>query len=64
MYLSDDPALDFARYDAEQARWLAKLPTCQLCGDAIQQERAFHKDGFWICDECYEGNQKEVMVNE
>jgi formylmethanofuran dehydrogenase subunit E len=61
VYLSDDPALDFARYDAEQAEWLKKLPTCQICGDAIQQERAFHKDGFWICHECYENNQRTVI---
>lgn len=61
MYLSDNPALDFARYDAEQARKMAKLPTCEICGDAIQQERAFEKNGFWICDECYENNQRTVI---
>lgn len=61
MWLSDDPALDFARYDAEQARRLAKLPTCEICGDAIQQERAFEKNGFWICDQCLENNRREVV---
>lgn len=61
---TDNPVADFERHDREQARRLAKLPTCQICGDAIQKERAFCKDGFWICDECYEGNQKEVMVDE
>lgn len=64
MYLSDDPALDFARYDAEQTDWLNSLPECSICGDHIQQERAFYKDGFWICHECYEGNQKEVIPYE
>ena len=61
MYLTDDPALDFARYDAEQSRWLANLPTCEICGDAIQQETAFEKNGFWICDECFENNQRTVI---
>ena len=60
MWLSDDPIADFERYDRSQARRLAQLPTCEICGDAIQQERAFEKDGFWICDECIEKYRKEV----
>jgi formylmethanofuran dehydrogenase subunit E len=60
VYLSDDPVADFARYDAEQARKLAKLPTCQRCGDAIQQERAVCIEGFWYCDECLESYRKEI----
>ena len=47
--------------DREQARRLEKFPTCEICGDAIQQERAFHKDGFLICDECIENNRREVI---
>ena len=62
MPFSDDPVADFERHDREQARRLAQLPTCERCGDAIQQERAFEKNGFWICHECYENNQR--MVNE
>ena len=49
-------------HDREQARWLAKLPTCQICGDAIQQERAVCINGFWYCDECIENNRKEIDV--
>lgn len=64
MILTDDPVADFARHDAEQTRMLKKLPTCDICGDAIQQERAFHKNGFWICHECYEDNQEEVTMDE
>lgn len=48
-------------HDRKQADWLNSLPECDICGQPIQQEMAFHKDGFWICHECYEGNQKEVM---
>lgn len=61
MLLSDDPVADFNRHDAEQTAWLNRLPECSICGEPIQQERAFHKDGFWICDECFEDNQKEVI---
>lgn len=62
MFLTDDPIADFDRYDREQARWLDSLPKCSICGEPIQQERAFEKNGFWICHECYENNQR--MVNE
>lgn len=61
MQWTDDPVADFERHDREQARRLDSLPKCSICGDPIQQERAFEKDGFWICHECYENNQKEVM---
>ena len=59
---TDDPVADFERHDREQARWLNSLPKCSICGDPIQQEMAFSKDGFWICHECYEDNQR--MVSE
>ena len=62
MPITDDPVADFERHDREQAEWLKKLPTCQICGDAIQQERAFEKNGFWICDECIENNRKEIDI--
>jgi len=61
MFLTDDPVADFERYDREQARWLDSLPKCSICGDPIQQERAFEKNGFWICHECYENNQRMVI---
>jgi formylmethanofuran dehydrogenase subunit E len=62
MFLSDDPVADFNRLDREQARRLAKLPTCQSCGDAIQQERAVCIEGFWFCDDCLEFYRKEVTT--
>lgn len=61
MFLSDDPVADFARYDAEQSRRLAQLPTCQRCGDAIQQETAVCIEGFWYCDECLDYYRREVV---
>lgn len=62
MWLSDDPVADFARYDAEQARRLAQLPTCERCGEPIQQERAVCIEGFWYCDECLEKYRKEISI--
>ena len=64
MFLTDDPIADFNRWDAEQTARLNRLPKCSICKEPIQQERAFHKYGFWICDDCYEYNQEEVTVDE
>lgn len=60
-FRTDDPVADFERHDREQAKLLNSLPKCSICKAPIQQERAFEKNGFWICHECYEDNQKEVM---
>jgi formylmethanofuran dehydrogenase subunit E len=55
-----DPLADFHRLDREQARRLAKLPTCERCGHPIQQERAVCIDGDWYCDDCIEFYRREV----
>jgi formylmethanofuran dehydrogenase subunit E len=52
------------RHDAEQNRWLKRLPKCSICGDPIQQDMAFHHNGTWICDGCISENQKEVNMYE
>lgn len=57
---TDDPIADFNRYDREQSKLLEQLPTCQRCGNAIQQESAVCIDDFWYCDECIEHYRKDV----
>lgn len=58
---TDDPVADFERHDREQARWLAQLPTCERCGDAILQETAVCINGFWYCDDCLYDYRKDVV---
>lgn len=48
------------RHDEEQERRLESLPCCSICGEHIQQDMAFHYDGFWICDDCIKENRKGV----
>lgn len=60
-FRTDDPVADFNRLDRNQTAWLNSLPKCSICGDPIQQEEAFNKNGFWICHECYEDNQRTVI---
>ena len=62
MAWTDDPVADFNRHDQDQAERLKKLPTCERCGGAIQQERVVCIDGFWYCDDCIEFYRKEIEV--
>lgn len=52
MMRTDDPIADAERYAAEQDRRLDKLPVCECCGKAIQQETAVYYNDQWICREC------------
>lgn len=51
-------------HDRKQSEWLKTLPTCEHCGEPIQQERAVCIDGFWFCDECLEGYKRDVIPDE
>ena len=41
-------------HDAEQERWLDKLPVCCLCNQSIQNERLFDIEGNLYHEECAE----------
>ena len=53
MYRTDDPHRDFDRYDAECAKYEARLPHCEYCGEAIH-ERYYVINDEIICEECLE----------
>lgn len=53
MYGTDDPVADFERYDREQARKEARMPHCDICGNAIYEEYYEIKETI-ICEECLE----------
>ena len=49
---SDDPLLDFDRYDRQQTEELKKRPVCCRCCQPIQDERLWEFNGFLYCDDC------------
>lgn len=61
MFYTDDPARDFANWDAEQQRELDRLPECADCGHPIQDETAFYINGEWICEDCMDSYRREVV---
>ena len=54
MPYTDDPIADFNRHDAEQSRWLEKLPVCSNCDKHIQDEHYYVICDENICPECLE----------
>jgi len=52
MRITDDPLLDFDRYDAEQAAELDCLPKCDECGEAIQDDFLYEINDMLICESC------------
>lgn len=39
-------------HDREQAKWLEKLPVCEVCGHPIQDEYLYLINDEFICEEC------------
>lgn len=47
-----DRFLDPDRYFYEKDKELEKLPTCEICGEPIQDDYLFDMDGILICEDC------------
>lgn len=61
MFYTDDPVLDAERYQAAQDHLLESLPVCADCDHPIQDETAYYINGEWICKNCMEAYEREVL---
>lgn len=61
IFRTDDPAADFAAWEAEQESWLAKRPVCADCDEPIQDDHYFDINGEAICPDCMEGNYRKEI---
>lgn len=52
-WYTDDPLLDYERYEAEQYRKLKHHPRCSHCDEYIQSHYYHVNDGI-ICPDCLE----------
>lgn len=59
-YYSDDPARDYARYDAEREEELEYREVCAECEEHIQEDECWYINGVYLCDGCA---QKAYMVD-
>ena len=51
---SDDPLMDFERWDAEQYDELKERPCCSFCDEPIQENTAYRINDMLFCEECME----------
>lgn len=56
MFYTDNPELDFMRYDAEQQAQLDRLPRCEECEEPIQGDFCYEVNGSYICENCLNDN--------
>ena len=60
-FRSDDPGMDFDRWEAHQERQLARLPKCGICGEPIQDDHFYLINGDNVCPDCLENEfRKDV----
>ena len=63
MFRSDDPGVDFDRWDAEQNQQREELPVCDVCDKTIEDYHYYLINGDCICISCMETYfKKEVEV--
>ncbi len=56
---TDDPVADYARYDRQQEKALARLPRCSECGNPIQEEECWEFNDELICEQCLNDNHRK-----
>lgn len=61
MVYSDDPLMDFARHDREQAKQLDSLPKCGICGESIQDECMYLINDEFVCQECLDRDFRKYV---
>lgn len=59
-FRSDDPDVDFARHDLQQAQEMAQLRRCEDCGKAIQDDYFYDVAGEILCEKCVERRYRRV----
>ena len=56
-----DSGTSYERWDAEQAEWLRKCPTCDRCGEKIQDDYGYEVEpGELWCWNCTDEWLKEI----
>lgn len=58
---SDDPLLDFDRYDRQQTEELKKRPVCSYCGDPIQDDFCYEINGEYYCKDCLDMHFRKAV---
>lgn len=60
---TDDPVRDAIRHDRERQRKLDRLPKCDICGAAIQDDTFIDYNGEYICESCLDTEFRKRTEN-
>lgn len=52
VYRREDPIDDWDAYCEDEEKEIAKLPTCDKCGERIMDDTLFEVDGYLYCEDC------------
>ena len=52
----------FLRHESDLELRLKKRPICSECGEHIQDDYAYRKDGLWTCQRCMNEYLEVVML--
>lgn len=55
MYRTDDPLMDFDRWERQKERMAEKLPECDYCGKPVD-DYYYNINGEIICEDCLNEN--------
>lgn len=58
--ITEDPLLDFLRWDRAQAKWIAQRPVCADCGEPIQDDHYYLINDEAICPNCIEAYRHSI----
>lgn len=59
--ITDDPLLDFDRYDRQQNADLDKRPLCCFRGDPIQDDFYYEINGEYFCEDCLDMHFRKAV---
>ena len=61
MIYTDDPLLDFDRYDREQQKRPKELPVCCYCNDPIEDDFCYEINGDYYCEDCLDMHFRKAV---
>lgn len=63
MYIPDNYDA-WKAHNAEEERWLASRPICEICGEYITDDYGYRINGELICAECLDDGYKERIQDD
>ena len=60
MIKSDDPLLDYSRWEYEEYLWEQSRPICFQCGEHILDDYMWEFEGYYYCESCVAAHRQRI----